>query len=217
MVLAPLPARPDDVGFWERAAHAVARLHAVTSPDGYGWARDNWLGPMRQRNAWRSDGFAFFAEHRVLRWLPEARVRAKLGPTDRVALERLCARLPELLPTMPACLTHGDLWTQNLLATPGGDPAFIDPAVSWMWADVDLSHLWCSPHPPEARRFFDVYGEDTGRAAGWLDLLPLVHLRQQLALMAMFDDDWGSTEAVRALVAPFRPEARPAAVPAGPT
>ena len=73
-----------------------------------------------------------------------------------------------------------------------------------MWAEVDLSHLWCSPHPAEARRLFDVYGALTGRESGWLDRLPLLHLRQHMALMAIYDHDWGSTEAVRALVAPFR-------------
>ena len=206
LVLEVLRPRPDDEAFWERTAHAIARLHTSTVGERYGWDHDNWLGPMRQHNAWRDDGFVFFAEHRVLRWLPEERVRVKLGPADRSALERLCAHLPELLPPMPACLTHGDLWSQNVLATADGAPAFIDPAVSLMWADVDLSHLWCSPHPPAARRFFDVYAELTGRDDGWLNRLPVVHLRQQLALMAMFDDDWGSTDAVRALVAPFRTE-----------
>ncbi|MFF0372543.1 fructosamine kinase family protein [Micromonospora sp. NPDC005087] len=34
------------------------------------------------------------------------------------------------LPDRPACLTHGDLWAQNILATPDGQPALIDPAVS---------------------------------------------------------------------------------------
>ena len=204
LVLSALHPRPDDEAFWERVAHAVAHLHTTTVSDRYGWDHDNWLGPMRQHNTWSDDGFAFFAERRVLRWLPEPRVRAKLDAADRRALERLCAHLPELLPPAPACLTHGDLWMQNVLATADGTPALIDPAVSQMWADVDVSHLWCSPHPPQARRFFDVYGELTGRDAGWLDRLPVVHLRQHLALMAMFDDDWGSTEAVRALVAPFR-------------
>jgi hypothetical protein len=99
---------------------------------------------------------------------------------------------------------QGDFWAQNILATADGEPAVIDPAVSYMWAEVDLSHLWCSPHPAEARRLFEVYGELTGREAGWLERLPLLHLRQHMALIAMYAHDWGSTEAIRALVAPFR-------------
>jgi fructosamine-3-kinase len=204
LVLSVLQPRPQTPEFWERLAHALARMHTSTVSTRYGWEHDNWLGSSRQHNGWDDDGFRFFAEKRVLRWLSEPRVQAKLDASDRRALERLCQRLPELLPAQPACLTHGDLWSQNVLMTADGEPAVIDPAVSYMWAEVDLSHLWCSPHPAEARRLFDVYAELTGRESGWLDRLPLLHLRQHMALMAMYDYDWGSTEAVRALVAPFR-------------
>jgi fructosamine-3-kinase len=140
----------------------------------------------------------------VLRWLPEPRVQAKLEASDRAALERLCAALPDLMPARPACLTHGDFWKQNILTTGDGSPAVIDPAVSYMWADVDIAHLWSTPHPSQAQRFFDAYSEVTGAEPGWTDRLSYVQLRQHLALMAMLDDDWGSTDAVRALVAPFR-------------
>jgi fructosamine-3-kinase len=204
LVLSVLHPRPQTPAFWERVAHALARMHTTTVSERYGWAHDNWLGSARQHNGWDDDGFRFFAEKRVLRWLGEPRVQAKLDASERRALERLCQRLPEMLPAQPACLTHGNFWTQNILATADGEPAVIDPAVSYMWAEVDLSHLWCSPHPAEARRLFDVYGELTGRESGWLDRLPLLHLRQLMALIAMYDHDWGSTEAVRALVTPFR-------------
>ena len=100
-------------------------------------------------------GIEFFAKRRLLRWLPERRVQAALDERDRRALERLCSRLPDVVPPRPACLTHGDLWANNILATEDGLPALIDPAVSYTWADVDLAHLWCSPHPPEAKRFFE--------------------------------------------------------------
>ena len=204
LVLSLLRPRPDGEAFWERLAHDLARVHRATVTDRFGWPHDNWLGSMPQRNTWHDDGFAFFAECRVLRWLPEPRVTAKLDRADRDALERLCAALPELMPARPACLTHGDFWTQNVLAAPDGAPAVIDPAVSYTWADVDLAHLWSTPHPPQAQRLFAVYGELTGAGPGWTDRLTYVQLRQHLALMAMFDDDWGSTDAVRALVAPFR-------------
>ena len=155
-------------------------------------------------NTWTDDGHEFFARHRLLRWLPEPRLRPKLDAGDRRALERLCERLPELLPARPASLTHGDLWAENVMADADGRPAVIDPAVSWTWAEVDLSHLWSSPRPPAAERFFAAYAEVTGLDAGWRERMPLLHLRQTLALVAMFDDDWGSTATVRGLLAPFR-------------
>jgi fructosamine-3-kinase len=210
LVLSALRPRPAaNEAFWERLAHDVARLHTTTTHHRFGWERDNWLGRHRQENAWTEDGYAFFARRRLLRWLPERRVRAALDDADRRALEHLCERLPELLPPRPACLTHGDLWAQNVLATEDGRPAVIDPAVSYTWAEVDLAHLWCSPHPPEARRFFDVYADLTGLDDGWRDRMPMVQLRQSLALIAMFDQDWGAAEQVRALLRPFR-RVRPA-------
>jgi fructosamine-3-kinase len=208
LVLSPLQPRLDTVPFWEQLAHDLARLHQATVTDRFGWPHDNWLGPMRQQNTPTNDGFAFFAECRVLRWLPEPRVAAKLDAAQRDALERLCAALPDFMAAGPACLTHGDFWKQNILAAADGTPAVIDPAVSYMWADVDLAHLWSTPHPPEAKRFFAVYAELTDAEPGWTDRLPFVQLRQHLALMAMFDDDWGSTDAVRSLVEPFRRASR---------
>ena len=204
LVLTLLRAHGGTVEFWERLAQDLAHVHTTTVHSRFGWPVDNWLGPLPQRNAWHDDGFEFFTECRVLRWLPEPRVEAKLDSSDRDALERLCAALPDLMPARPACLTHGDFWKDNILATDDGSPAVIDPAVSYMWADVDLAHLWSTPRPTQAARFFTVYGELTGAEPGWTDRLPLVQLRQHLALTAMFDDDWGSADAVRALVAPFR-------------
>ena len=204
LVLSLLEPRPRDETFWEQFAHALARLHTTTVHPRFGWHRDNWLGRRRQINTWADDGFVFFAEHRLLRWLSEPRVEAALDPADRAALERLCDRLPELLPDRPACLTHGDLWAQNVLATADGRAALIDPAVSYMWAEVDLAHLRITAPPPESRRFFDVYAELTGLDDDWPARLPIVQLRQHLAVLAQFDDDWGAAETIRATLAPFR-------------
>ena len=205
LVLSVLRPRPPSETFWERFAHALARLHLGTIQPRFGWHRDNWLGRRRQVNTWHDDGFAFFAQHRLLRWLGEPRVEAALDAGDRAALERLCDRLPDLLPGRPACLVHGDLWAQNVLATPDGRPAVIDPAVSYTWAEVDLAHLWSTAPPPEAHRFFAVYAELTSLDPDWRARMPIIQLRQHLAVLAQFDDDWGTADQIRATLAPFRP------------
>lgn len=204
LVLEALVPRVDTPELWERLAHDVAHLHTSTVGTRFGWHRDTFLGAMRQDNTWEDDGHVFFAQHRVLRWLPEPRVQAALDAEDRRALERLCDRLPELLPVRPPVLTHGDLWSANVIATPDGTPVLIDPAVSMTWAEVDVAMLWSEPRPPESDRFFDVYAEITGLDAGWRDRMPLLYLRQEMALIAQFDPDWGASERVRAMVAPFR-------------
>jgi hypothetical protein len=109
-------------------------------------------------------------------------VTSVLVPIASVLLDRLhSAGLTDVTAVRPACLTHCDLWANNVLATEDGRPALIDPAVSYTWADVDLARLWCSPHPPEANRFFDVRAELTG-----------------------LDDDWRAAQQVRATLRPFR-------------
>nr|BFD87421.1 hypothetical protein StreXyl84_68220 [Streptomyces sp. Xyl84] len=204
LVLSVLETRPGTEAFWEQFAHALAHLHTTTRHPRFGWHRDNWLGRRRQVNAWDDDGFEFFAQHRLLRWLGEHRVQEALDAADRAALERLCDRLPELLPVRPACLTHGDLWAQNVMATPDGRPALIDPAVSYMWAEVDLAHLWTTAPPPEAHVFFRLYAELTGLDRDWRARMPILQLRQHLAVIAQFEPDWGAADLVRATLAPFR-------------
>lgn len=204
LVLSVLEPRPATEGFWAQLAHDLATLHTSTVHDRFGWHRDNWLGARRQSNAWTDDGFEFFAQHRLLRWLGEPRVDAALDADDRRALERLCSLLPELLPERPACLTHGDLWMQNVLATRDGRPALIDPAVSYTWAEVDLAHLWTTVPPPESSAFFDLYADLTGLDADWRSRMPIIQLRQHLAVVAQFDDDWGAAGIIKQTLAPFR-------------
>jgi fructosamine-3-kinase len=204
LVLERMQPRRDDEHFWERLAHMVAALHMSTVTDRFGWHRAGWLGRMRQDNTWTMDGHAFFAERRILRWLQEPLVEAAFDREERRSLERLCAALPELVPSQPPCLTHGDLWRENIVTTRDGAPVLIDPAVSYTWPEVDLSMLWCSPRPAAAERFFAEYQEITGLEDGWEERMPLLHLRELLSTIAHGDDGWGAAEAVREIVRPFR-------------
>jgi len=193
------PVCPDGPAFWEEAGRALARLHAVRGP-AFGWHRDGWLGVLAQRNAWTDDGHEFFATRRLLRFLPEPHVAAHLGPADRAALERLCARLPELVPPMPPALTHGDLWRTNVVAASATHPVFIDPAVSFTWPEVDLSMMYCAGGPPVPSRFFDAYQELRPLEPGWRERMRLLHLRGLLSDLAHFGDVWGCVAEIREIV-----------------
>ena len=140
------------------------------------------------------------------RYLTEPPAEQALTATDRRALERLCARLPELIPPMPAVLTHGDLWTGNLVSQPGGRITVIDPAVSYTWAEVDLSMLWGNPRPPASDRFFAVYQELNPSLPGWTDRMPVLHLRELLSSIAHFGPAAShDLERVRDTLGPFYP------------
>ncbi|MEK8104395.1 hypothetical protein NKG94_03070 [Micromonospora sp. M12] len=51
---------------------------------------------------------------------------------------------------------------------------------------------------------FDVYAELTGLDNGWRERMPIIQLRQHLAVLAQFDQDWGAADQIRAVLAPFR-------------
>jgi fructosamine-3-kinase len=206
LVLAALRPRGDEVLFWERLGRMVAALHTSTVADRFGWHRDGWHGPgrLRQHNSWETDGHAFYAQHRILRWLPEPRVQAEFDRDERRAVERLCAALPELIPPHPPSLTHGDLWIGNILADDAGRPALIDPAVSYGWPEIDLAELWVQRRPPEADRFFAVYEELARPFANWRRQGQLLRIWDLFSAIAHGPVTWGAADIVRKLIAPFR-------------
>jgi fructosamine-3-kinase len=208
LVLEALRPRCEQERFWEQLGRMVAVLHTSTVGDRFGWHRDGWQGRLRQENSWDTDGYAFYAQRRILRWLTEPLVEAEFDRQERQAVERLCDALPELIPPHPPSLTHGDLWLENILADDSGQPALIDPAVSCTWPEVDLAALWCSPRPPASERFFAVYEELASPHDGWQDQAQLLRIWDLFSTIAHGLDTWGAAEIVRTLIAPFR---RPAA------
>lgn len=206
LVTEALRPRGEGERFWEQLGRMVAALHTSTVSGRFGWHRDGWHGPgrMRQDNSWESDGHVFYARHRILRWLPEPLVAAEFDRADRRAVERLCTALPELIPPHPASLTHGDLWTGNILADGSGQPALIDPAVSCAWPEIDLAMLWVQRQPPGADRFFAVYEELAAPFPGWRDQAQLLRIWDLFSVIAHGSDTWGAAEIVRKLIAPFR-------------
>jgi fructosamine-3-kinase len=89
---------------------------------------------------------------------------------------------------MPAVLTHGDLWRNNIVATTAAEPAFIDPAVCWMWAEADLSMALCAGGMPA--RFFHAYNEVHPLEDGWRERAELLNLRELLSIVAHFGAVW---------------------------
>ena len=204
LMLEALAPRDDSEASWEAFAHDLAALHRGTVHETFGWVSDGYLGRVVQRNPWTADGHAFFAEHRVLRYLDEPLVQQVLTSADRRAVERFCDRLAGIVPVMPAVLTHGDLWSGNLLSR-DGRIAVIDPAVSYIWAEVDLSMLRGCQRPTASDRFFDVYQELNPSPPGWAERMPFLHVRELLSAMAHMGDADGGAHRLRRILSPFYP------------
>ena len=90
-------------------------------------------------------------------------------------------RLP---PEQPASLIHGDLWSGNAIAGPEGEPAIIDPAAHYGWAEAELGMTNLFGGFPEA--FYKAYEEVAPLVEGWRDRLPIYNLYHLLNHVNLF-------------------------------
>ncbi|SEM32635.1 fructosamine kinase family protein [Halomonas caseinilytica] len=154
----------------------LRELHGVTRT-AHGWHRDNACGATPQPNAPLEDGRAFQRERRLL---PLARACHDKGLLDGrlcTRLERVADGLESWLPSQPASLVHGDLWSGNVMFTRRG-PAIIDPAIHRHYPEVDLAMLTLFGAPGEA--FFTAYWDgampdDWPRREALFQLYPLLN------------------------------------------
>ncbi|MFF0343468.1 fructosamine kinase family protein [Kribbella sp. NPDC004875] len=200
IVLSDLGTAEASPTYWEDAGRALALQHRQTA-DQFGYHHDNYLGILPQRNPWTSDGHAFFAEHRLLRYLEVPNCHNQLPEVDRRRLERVAGRLADLVPAQPPSLLHGDLWHGNLLPGPSGNPGMIDPAVHYGWPEADLATLLIYGHLAE--EFFTAYEEFHPLEPGWRDRLPLLHLRELLSITAHTPDVTDTVEEIHTILERF--------------
>lgn len=200
LLLEDLGTAPPQAQYWEAFGHALALQHQQTNPY-FGFAHDNYLGLLPQHNPWMADGHAFFAQHRVLRYLDTPLCQHSLTVQDQQALERFAARLRDLVPAQPASLLHGDLWKENMAVGPQGEPAMIDPAVYYGWPEAELSMVRQYPGVPDT--FFAAYREIHPLIDGWMERLELLFIREWLSIIAHFGNRHGTVEKVRALLVKY--------------
>jgi fructosamine-3-kinase len=190
--LAPARRQPD---FWLSFGRRLAALHNHTNPR-FGFMHDNYIGSNLQPNSWMPDGYQFFAEQRLLYQAELAGRRALLDAEGVRQVEALAARLPDLVPQQPASLIHGDLWSGNAISDANGDPAIIDPAAHYGWAEAELAMTALFGAFPQ--EFYQAYQELRPLKDGFqarFDLYNLYHLLNHLNLFGS-----GYRGAVRAIL-----------------
>jgi fructosamine-3-kinase len=103
-------------------------------------------------------------------------------------VERLAARLRELVPAQSPALLHGDLWHGNVFASAAREPVLIDPAAHWGWpeADIAMTRLFGG----FAAEFYAAYREARPLAPGWEQRLPLYNLYHLLNHLNLFGRAW---------------------------
>ena len=168
---------------WETLGRQLAQLHQKVNPK-FGFAHDNYLGTTLQPNPWTDDGYEFFAEHRLGYQTRLARDNNLLTNSEASAINKLANRLLQLVPPQPASLIHGDLWGGNAISDERGQPAIIDPAAHYGWAEAELGMTALFGGFPQA--FYSAYVEARTLDIGWADRLPIYNLYQLLNHLNLF-------------------------------
>ena len=179
-----LDGRPDLAAF----GRGLAELHRIGAPT-FGLDRASYLATLPQDNTPADDWPTFYVERR----LRPLCTRAKLNVDAE--LDRLRANIDRFGPSEPPARLHGDLWWGNV-ASIGGAPVVIDPAVYGGHREIDLAMLALFGELPDA--LIAAYAELTPLADGWRDRIALHQLYPLAAHACLFGGSYGA-QVVRTL------------------
>jgi fructosamine-3-kinase len=123
----------------EHAAELLAELHGVTA-DRFGYGRDTLIGGLHQPNGWMESWRDFFRDRRLLHMAREAHQAGRLPTPVLGRVETLAGRLDRWISddARPS-LIHGDMWSGNVLTKNGRIAGFVDPAIYYADAEIELA------------------------------------------------------------------------------
>ena len=176
------PAVPSN-DYWENFGRQLAALHSHIGQN-FGFEDDNFIGSTPQPNPWTANGHEFFAEHRLGYQAELALQQGLINREDFRAVLAVAADLPQLVPEQPASLIHGDLWSGNAVTGSTGEPALIDPAAYYGWAEAELGMTNLFGGFPE--KFYRSYEEARSLDGGWRGRLPIYNLYHLLNHVNLF-------------------------------
>ena len=170
-------------GAQTEAADLVAALHDV-SAEAFGFDRATVIGGLHQPNDENQSWVAFFRDQRLLYMGRHGLEAGRLPGALMSRLETLAARLGEWLDDgAKPSLIHGDMWAGNVLCHRGRISGFVDPAIYYADAEIELAFSTLFSTFGDA--FFDRYREHRPIRPGFFEerlelynLYPLlVHVR----------------------------------------
>jgi fructosamine-3-kinase len=121
------------------AADLVASLHQI-SDNYFGFSCDTVIGGLNQANPQCESWLDFFAQHRLLEMARQGLDSGRLPTSLMGRLEKFSDNLNKWLkePEQPS-LIHGDMWGGNVLADVGRISGFVDPAIYFADAEIELA------------------------------------------------------------------------------
>ncbi len=121
------------------AAELLAALHGVTAPE-FGLDRDTVIGGIAQPNGFAASWVEFFRDRRLLYMAEQAEQAGRLSGDIRARIDNLAARIGEFIDEPPApSLIHGDMWGGNVLVHGDRIAGFVDPAIYYGDAEIELA------------------------------------------------------------------------------
>lgn len=173
----------------EELGRGVAGLHRHRGTH-FGLEMDNYLGMLPQKNGWSDDWPAFYRDRRLGVQLKLGQKKGAISPLRSQKLERLMARLDSFLPAdVTPSLIHGDLWSGNWMAGPGGRPYLIDPAVQYAHSEMELA--FTELFGGFSQRFYRAYTEMNPLDPGYEERKPLYQLYYLLVHLNIFGETYG--------------------------
>jgi fructosamine-3-kinase len=167
----------------EHAAELLADLHGITA-DRFGYGRDTLIGGLAQPNGWMDSWRDFFRDRRLLHMARDAHEARRLPSALLGRIESLAGRLERWInDDATPSLIHGDMWGGNVLTKDGRIAGFVDPAI--YYADAEIELAFSTMFGTFGDAFFRRYGELRPLRAGFFEerrdlynLYPLlVHVR----------------------------------------
>ncbi len=168
---------------WKCFGNALAQLHS-NSQTRFGWKEDNYIGSLVQKNKAEESASEFYVKSRLLPQIEMADKQGLINKLELTRFEKLFDKMSTLIPNEKPGLTHGDLWSGNWMFVQNGEPALIDPAVSFAPREMDLAMMTLFGNPPKL--FFESYQEAFPLISGWKDRLALFQLYYLLVHLNLF-------------------------------
>jgi fructosamine-3-kinase len=166
------------------AAELLAELHGIRA-ERYGFGQDTLIGALRQPNPPTDDWVAFFAEHRLLYMARLALEEGKIDAKMMKQAENLAGRLNAYIGNPgPPSLVHGDVWSGNVLSGRGKIAAFLDPAIYFADAEIELAFIHLFNTFDES--FFDRYNDLRPIAPGFAERADIYNIYPLLVHTRLF-------------------------------